>query len=109
MLQNKTFSFLRQLAENNNRDWFAANKSIYLDARADTEMFTASLIGEASRFDPTLAGLAPKECLFRIDSYTRFSKNKNTNKTQMVHCVFSKGRNANSLVNTLNTPPDGPY
>src|SRR3546814_17688518 len=96
MLQNKTFSFLRQLAENNNRDWFAANKSIYLDARADTEMFTASLIGEASRFDPTLAGLAPKDCLFRIYRDTRFSKDKTPYKPHMGIWLCPEDRNANA-------------
>src|SRR3546814_892993 len=109
MLKNKTFSFLRQLAENNNRDWFAANKSIYLDARADTEMFTASLIGEASRFDPTLAGLAPKDCLFRIYRDTRFSKDKTPYKTHMGLWLCPEGRNANGPGYYLHIAPGGSF
>lgn len=82
-LQNKTLEFLANLEANNNREWFAENKAAYLAAKEDVENFTASLIAEASRFDPLLEGLLPKNCLFRIYRDTRFSKDKTPYKTHM--------------------------
>jgi uncharacterized protein (DUF2461 family) len=35
MLQKKTFQFIKDLAENNNREWFAVNKYLYEEAKAD--------------------------------------------------------------------------
>lgn len=109
MLQNSTFLFLNDLAENNNREWFAANKPAYLAAKADTEAFTVSLIREASRFDPLLAELQPKDCLFRIYRDTRFSKDKTPYKTHMGLWLCPTGRNSNGPGYYLHIAPGASF
>jgi uncharacterized protein (TIGR02453 family) len=80
----KTFAFLRDLAENNNRDWFNANKGRYEEdvkgpALDFIQDFTAPLAKLSPHFkaDPRTVGGS----LFRIYRDTRFSKDKSPYKT----------------------------
>ncbi|MNK22680.1 hypothetical protein D3C87_409610 [compost metagenome] len=77
MLKKSTFNFLRELVENNNREWFAKNKHLYEDAKLDLFALTAPLIKELSALDPEFsAETEPKKCLLRIYRDVRFSLNK---------------------------------
>ncbi len=74
-----TFRFLRELAQNNNREWFNANKDRYIEEVRDpllgfVEAFDAKLekISSSMVADPRSNGGS----LFRIYRDTRFSKNK---------------------------------
>lgn len=69
-------NFLADLAKNNDREWFNANKDVYLECRNDFEMFTSEFIDGMQRFDTTLIGLAPKDCIWRIYRDVRFSQDK---------------------------------
>ena len=78
------FAFLRDLAENNNRDWFQANKQRYEDDVREPMLqlisdFAAPLREISRHFmtDPRRKGGS----LFRIYRDTRFSKNKIPYKT----------------------------
>ena len=79
--RSEAFDFLRQLAQNNERDWFKARKATY-----DDEVLwpMKCLIVDAARQIAAL-GLPltgdPKNSLFRIYRDTRFSKNKQPYKT----------------------------
>ena len=46
MLQPSIFHFLRQLKENNNREWFAENKDRYIAANSNVADFVEHLIDE---------------------------------------------------------------
>ncbi|WP_410219821.1 DUF2461 domain-containing protein [Pedobacter sp.] len=77
MLNKATFDFLRDLAKNNNREWFAENKFRYENAKQDLYPLIATLIAELSAIDPEFAAdTAPKKCLMRIYRDIRFSANK---------------------------------
>jgi uncharacterized protein (TIGR02453 family) len=77
MLQKKTLDFLELLSENNNREWFAENKYLYEEAKADLFIMIAELIKEFSAIDPQYsADTEPKKALMRIYRDVRFSKNK---------------------------------
>jgi uncharacterized protein (TIGR02453 family) len=77
MLNKKTFDFLNLLTENNNRDWFAQNKYLYEEAKADLFPFIAKLIAAFAAIDPQYAAdTEPKKALMRIYRDVRFSKNK---------------------------------
>lgn len=77
MIQKKTLNFLEQIAENNTREWFAENKHLYEEAKADLFPFIATLIKELSAIDPEFsADTEPKKALMRIYRDVRFSKNK---------------------------------
>jgi uncharacterized protein (TIGR02453 family) len=68
-----TLPFLRDLAANNRRDWFAANKATYESAvKAPAEAFAATLASGLSN----LAGREFRSKIFRIHRDLRFSKDK---------------------------------
>src|ERR1700749_2323128 len=77
MIQQQTLDFLKDLVENNNREWFMANKERYDIARENVVEFTAGLIKLLHKVDPAVsADLDPKKCVMRIYRDIRFSKNK---------------------------------
>lgn len=77
MLKKSTFDFLRELTDNNNREWFAKNKHLYENAKSDLFTLIAPLIKQFSAIDPSFsADTEPKKCLLRIYRDIRFSPNK---------------------------------
>lgn len=81
MISPKTYQFLKELEQNNNRPWFQANKNRYEEARANFEEFISKLILEIARFDPPIGDLEAKKSVFRIYRDTRFSNDKRPYKT----------------------------
>jgi len=75
--------FLKDLARNNDRDWFEKNKPKYLEAKAGFEDFLEAVHKEFLKFDEGLAGLNPRKLGFRIYRDVRFSKDKRPYKTNM--------------------------
>lgn len=71
-----TLRFLRDLKRNNNREWFAANRSRYEAARQYTRHLTATLIAAVAAHDPQAALLTESDCTYRIYRDTRFSPDK---------------------------------
>ncbi|MEC3875520.1 DUF2461 domain-containing protein [Chryseobacterium salviniae] len=77
----KVFDFLRQLTENNNREWFTENKNLYTESQENLVLFLEGLIKEMCEFDSELGKIDAKKSLFRIYRDTRFSKDKTPYKT----------------------------
>jgi uncharacterized protein (TIGR02453 family) len=84
-------SFLKQLEKNNDRAWFDAHRSEYNSALGRFEDFVAALIIEISTFED-LAGVAPKDCMFRIYRDVRFSKDKSPYKAYVAASIGPGGR-----------------
>jgi len=97
-------SFLKQLEKNNNREWFEAHKSYYANALGRFEDFVAALIIEISAFED-LAGVAPKDCMFRIYRDVRFSKDKSPYKTNMGASIGPGGRKSKGYPYYLHVAP----
>ena len=77
MIQPQTLEFLKELVDNNNREWFQVNKARFDQARQNLIEFTAVLIEKLHKVDPSVsADLDPKKCVMRIYRDIRFSKNK---------------------------------
>ena len=91
---NSILPFLKDLAGNNNREWFNANKDRYLEAKAEFDGFVDSLITELQIIDPHVAGATAKNSVFRIYKDTRFSKDKTPYKIQMGAYMIGGGRKA---------------
>lgn len=73
----ETFDFLKKIAENNNREWFQANKHLHDKARENVIAFAGELIKQMHLVDPQVnADLDPKKCVLRIYRDIRFSPNK---------------------------------
>lgn len=83
MLNKKTVSFLKSLSKNNNRDWFEAHRTNYLEAKTDFESFIATTITQLSKIEPHYKHLEAKKCIFRIYRDVRFSKDKSPYKIHL--------------------------
>jgi uncharacterized protein (TIGR02453 family) len=70
------FQFLRELRDNNNRNWFQDNKKRYDELYVQFIDCVQQLIGKIALFDPEIAGLNPKSCIYRIYRDIRFSNDK---------------------------------
>ena len=68
--------FLTELSCNNSREWFHAHKDWYVRCMKKFEEFTAQWLEQLTTIDPELAGLQPKDCIWRIYRDVRFSHDK---------------------------------
>ena len=77
MIYQESIDFLKDLAENNNREWFAANKERYDKARENVIDFTAKVLDSVRKIEAGMdENLDAKKCVMRIYRDIRFSKNK---------------------------------
>src|SRR6476620_5896074 len=74
-IEKSTWTFLKQLSINNNRDWFADHKSEYEEAKANVEDFVGALLARMNVHDDIETPSA-KKSLYRIYNDVRFSKDK---------------------------------
>lgn len=90
----RIISFLSQIKENNNREWFEAHKAEYKAANDIFNAFVEKLIFGISSFDPSVKGLTVKDCTYRIYRDVRFSPDKKPYKTHMGAYVCPHGKNS---------------
>jgi uncharacterized protein (TIGR02453 family) len=88
--------FLRALRAHNHREWFQSHRSEYDAARAVFEDYVGAVISALSRTEP-LAGLTPKDCIFRLNRDLRFSKDKTPYKPYMSAYIAPEGRKSRRL------------
>jgi uncharacterized protein (TIGR02453 family) len=92
-IQSDTFQFLKELSENNNREWFQAHKEHFVAAQADFMDFIVKMIVGLSQFDPHInTDIDAKKCMFRIYRDVRFSKNKDPYKKWLAAGISIDGR-----------------
>ena len=91
----KILDFLTLLKENNDREWFLANKKEYESAKAELLILIETLIQGLGKLDPRMASLEPKKCIFRINRDIRFSKNKSPYKSNMGAYFSAEGKKSN--------------
>ena len=106
---NKSYHFLKTLSQNNNREWYHANKSIYNEAKQEFEHVTEILLHEVSRFDKDIIGLVPKDCIFRIFRDVRFSSNKLPYKTNFGTFLTRGGKKAGFAGYYLHIEPENSF
>lgn len=89
--------FFKELAGNNNTEWFHANKERYeKSVKEPFEKFVGNIIDEISKLDPEYQ-ITPKECIFRLHRDVRFSKDKSSYKLFSSAVISPKGRKDKSL------------
>ena len=84
--EKKTIKFLRELGDNNNREWFKANKTRYEEDVLDVALhFIQSMQDPLAKFAPHFTALPTRigGSLMRVHRDTRFSKNKLPYKTNI--------------------------
>jgi len=85
--------FFKELAANNNKDWFDENRARYKNTiKEPFEVFIADLIDELSKYDPNLKGIDPKKTIFRINRDIRFSKDKSPYKLNRSAAISKGGK-----------------
>ncbi len=68
--------FFKELAANNHKDWFHANKKRYETyVKRPFEAFVGVMIAEIQKYEPDMQ-IEPKDCMLRINRDIRFSKDK---------------------------------
>ncbi|MEP6806173.1 MAG: DUF2461 domain-containing protein [Flavobacterium sp.] len=80
IIPKSSLDFLTQLKENNNKVWFDANKSKYLEELNHIETFAGALLQELSKTD-VLETASGKKSVYRIYRDIRFAKDKTPFKT----------------------------
>lgn len=79
-ISKENLAFLQLLGKNNNRDWFHAHKSEYVQHHENAIAFADSVLEKMNGHD-NIETLSGKKSLFRIYRDVRFSKDKSPYKT----------------------------
>lgn len=87
--------FLKDIAANNDRQWFHEHKDYYEEARAEFEEGVEALIARLATFDTTVAHLTVKDATYRFYRDTRFSPDKSPYKRHLGAYVAAHGKKAN--------------
>lgn len=85
-------SFLQELAENNSKPWFDAQRPRYQALRQEFTALVGEVIAGVGAVDEAVAGLEPANCIFRINRDVRFARDKSPYKTQFSAAICPQGR-----------------
>lgn len=100
------YQFLTELHDNNNRDWFRANRQRFDELR---ELWLADvdrLIARIAEWNPAMASQTARSAAYRIYRDTRFSTDKTPYKTYFSAALCPAGRTAPLAAYYLQTGPD---
>lgn len=86
-IEKATFQFLQDLAENNNRDWFAENKKRFLAAQQNATSFFAEIHGNLQKHDQIETSK-----MMRIYRDVRFSNDKTPYKPHFANSFSRLGK-----------------
>lgn len=84
--------YLSALSENNNREWYHANKEDYKKANAEFEELLQALILKIGEFDGSILHNNPKDLTFKLVRDTRFSHDKSPYNPAFRAHISSKGK-----------------
>lgn len=101
------FNFLKDIAANNNRQWFAEHRDRYQTAKSYFEEYAQQIIVRIAEFDADMAHLNVKDCTYRIYRDTRFSTDKSPYKRHFGIFVNSHGKQSYRCGYYLHIQPDG--
>ncbi|MEZ4922076.1 MAG: DUF2461 domain-containing protein [Crocinitomicaceae bacterium] len=86
------FDFFKELAANNNKEWFDANRDRYQKSvKLPFDKFVGDLLNEIRKIDKKIE-IEPKDAIFRINRDIRFSNDKTPYKTNRSAIISPKGR-----------------
>ncbi|NUO01173.1 MAG: DUF2461 domain-containing protein [Saprospiraceae bacterium] len=85
-------SFFRELAQNNNRDWFQANKPRFeKQVKQPFAAFIQDVINRIEEVDHRVV-MTPKDAIFQLHRDTRFSQDKTPYKTYTSAIISAGGK-----------------
>ena len=109
MVNKEVFDFLSAIKNNNYREWFQENKKTYEACKQSFIHTVELLISGISQFDKSIAGLLPKDCIFRINRDIRFSKDKSPYKTNFGAFITPGGRNSGKAGYYIHVEPGNSF
>ncbi len=108
-MSEKIIEFLSKLKENNNRDWFKANKPYFEEVKNDFSDMVAHLIRALAVTNSEIANLEAKDTIFRIYRDVRFGKDKSPYKISMGAIIAPGGRKSYYAGHYLHVEPGGSF
>jgi uncharacterized protein (TIGR02453 family) len=104
-----TTAFLADLAANNNREWFMANKPVYeREVIAPFRLLLADVISALAAREVPLSG-DPAKAIFRIHRDVRFSREKTPYKTHAGAVLSRNGGKVHAGVVYIHIEPKGSF
>lgn len=94
-MENKNIQilqFLQTLKDNNNKEWFEANRQYFHHLRDYFSDIVEQLIQNISKFDHQIKNVNSKTSMFRINRDIRFSSDKSPYKTNFGAYIADGGR-----------------
>ena len=88
----KILSFLSELENNNQREWFHAHKAEYAAADREFDALLSALVFEIGKWDERVVGNEPKDLKFRLMRDIRFSRDKTPYNTHFGAHISSRGK-----------------
>jgi len=96
--QEDFLHFFIELAPNNHKDWFDANRKRYENSvKEPFKDFVTHLIRKMAEKDPAFKDLEAKDCIFRINRDIRFSKDKQPYKLQVSAVIAPEGKKSKAI------------
>lgn len=96
--QKDFLDFFIELAPNNNKDWFDANRKRYENFVKDPfKDFVTHVIRKLAEKDPQFKDLEAKDCIFRINRDIRFSKDKQPYKLMVSAVIAPEGKKSKAV------------
>ncbi|GAA4276573.1 DUF2461 domain-containing protein [Aquimarina mytili] len=90
-------AFFKELAKNNHKEWFHANKKRYESSvKKPFTTFIGDMIQEIQKYDANLQ-IEPKDCILRINRDIRFSKDKSPYNLHFTAFISRGGRKDKSF------------
>jgi uncharacterized protein (TIGR02453 family) len=105
----EVFQFLDALKENNTREWFTANKSLYQTAYKQVEAFVQQVIEGIMVFDKSIEPVPASKCIFRIYRDVRFATDKSPYKTNFGASIAKGGKKMGTAGYYLHIEPGGSF
>ncbi len=75
-INKKALSFLNEIKNNNNREWFLENKDRYLIIKKELEAFANQWYLKLNQFDESIQNMESEPYMFRIYRDARFAKGR---------------------------------
>ncbi|MCI8512754.1 MAG: DUF2461 domain-containing protein [Lachnospiraceae bacterium] len=88
----KILNYLKNLSENNNREWYHAHKQEYKEANREFETLIQELIAGIGAFDTSVLHNDPKDLTFKLVRDTRFSHDKSPYNPAFRAHISAKGK-----------------
>lgn len=98
-------TFLKELRNHNDREWFNSNKDWYKNIKSRADILAEQIIAAVAEADPEIGQLRAQDCTYRIYRDTRFSNDKTPYKTHIGIFVTRGGKKSPYLGYYLHIEP----